>query len=285
MTWMYRSIKGEQVKQILYITASVMGLLLPLTVLAVPEDDQQAFQQYFMQQAPEVMLESYADGVVDHGNGEQDDDRPYQRTLQQGRNLFVQSFKNGRGYAYCFRSNGIGIVTDYPFFDVISGSIKTLEIAINDCRKDNGEPALAYDSVEMTRIVAYMVESSRHNITNIIMPNDEAAMATFEAGKQFFFARRGQNNMACAHCHVDHAYQRYSDMKIPPALGLTVRAPYYDPKQERFSTLQQRFNQCLAYTKAQPLPLQGDALRNLEFYLTFMNNGIPLNGPTVSSQK
>lgn len=249
---------------------------------ATPEDDQLQLQNYFLNKAPETPLYSYAS---DHHNLANDasltGSRPYIHLKQLGQKLLSASFDNGRSYAYCFRSNGISIGSDYPYFDVLSSQVKTLAMEINQCREENHETPYGYDSPEMEAMLSHMMDTSRKNITNVIMPNDKAAEQAFYEGKQFFFSRRGQLDMACAHCHIDHANRRYSSELIPPALGLPLRMPRYNSTSEGVTTLHERFNECLSYTKASPFPLQSEELRNLEFYLFYVNNNLPLNAPSI----
>jgi sulfur-oxidizing protein SoxA len=46
-------------------------------------------------------------------------------------------------------------------------------------------------------------------------------------------------------------------------------------------TLHRRFRECLSQIKAEPPPEQSDELRNLEYFLRFMGNGDPINGPST----
>jgi sulfur-oxidizing protein SoxA len=44
-------------------------------------------------------------------------------------------------------------------------------------------------------------------------------------------------------------------------------------------TLHRRFSGCNKQVRAKPFPAQGEEYRNLEYFMTYMNNGLPLNGP------
>ncbi len=253
-----------------------------LSASTEPRKHQQQLQDYFLDKAPAIPLSSYADDYLQRDNSVTASGLPaYSQQAQQGKKLLTTPFSNGHDYGYCFRSNGIGIGNDYPYFDVLSGQVKTLAMDINGCREENGEPAYEYDHAKMKSILLYMMDTSRRNITNVIMPNDPRAEAAFNQGKNFFFSRRGQLDMACAHCHIDYATKYYGQQKIPPALGLPLRMPRYDSASDTVTTLHEHVNQCLGYTKAKPLPLQSEALRNLEFYLFYVNNTLPLNAPSV----
>ena len=44
-------------------------------------------------------------------------------------------------------------------------------------------------------------------------------------------------------------------------------------------TLQQRFAGCVRDVRAKPFELQSREFRNLEYFLSYMSNGLELNGP------
>ncbi len=266
-----------------YFVVALLACLPALLSASIePKKHQQQLQDYFLDKSPALPLSSYADDYLQRDNTiTLSGLPPYSQQAQQGKKLLSTPFSNGHNYSYCFRNNGLGIGSDYPYFDVLSGQVKTLATAINDCREENDQPAYEYDHTDIKSIVLYMMETSRRNITNVIMPNDPRAEVAFNQGKTFFFSRRGQLDMACAHCHIDYANKSYGQQKIPPALGLPLRMPRYDSSNDTITTLHEQFNQCLGYTRAKPLPLQSEALRNLEFYLFYVNNTLPLNAPGV----
>ena len=263
----------------MFFYIAILLLLLPLAGNAAPEDDRLKLHNYFLEHAPAIPLQSYASDY--HPRQLLPSGAPlYADLVRKGKSLFNSNFNNGRQYAACFRSNGIGIATDYPYYDVIEGRIVTLSRALNDCRMENNELAYAYDDADIEAIITFIMSTSDRNIVNVIMPNDQAAEAAFNEGKRLFFARQGQLNMACAHCHIDYADKRYGREQIPPALGLPLRMPRYDSENEELVTLHERFNVCLNYTQAKPYPLEGEKLQALEFYLFYVNNSLPLNAPS-----
>ena len=89
---------------------------------------------------------------------------PYELNISKGEELFNTPFANGKSYADCFENGGIGIRQNYPYFDADRGEIITLELAINECRVENGEKALSYKRGPIADISAYMAYTSRGNI-------------------------------------------------------------------------------------------------------------------------
>jgi sulfur-oxidizing protein SoxA len=219
----------------------------PLTVLASPEDDLKAFRGYFLERFPNVPLEEFANGVyaIDAASREQweaiEEFPPYEIAIEEGEELFNTPFKNGKTYASCFENGGVGIRGNYPYFNKDTGKVHTLELEINQCRETNGEKPLKYKKGQMASISAFMAYTTRGKVIDIKIPHDQRAMEAYEKGKSFFYARRGQLNMACAHCHVDNAGNRIRADILSPALGQLSHFPVYRSKWGGLGTIDRRF--------------------------------------------
>ncbi len=272
--------------KLLVIAAAVSVLgTTPLVGQASPEDDLKAFQGYFLKRFPNVPLDEYANGVyaLDAASREQweaiEEFPPYEIAIEEGEELFNTPFKNGKTYASCFRNGGIGVKGDYPYYDIDKGRVETLESAINECRTKNGEKPLKYKKGKIASISAYMAYTTRGQKIDIKIPFDQRARDAYEHGKHFFYARRGQLNMACAHCHVDHAGKRIRADILSPALGHPSHFPVYRSKWGGMGTLHRRFGGCNKQVRARPFKAQSPQYRDMEYFLTYMSNGIPWNGP------
>tara|TARA_Y100001970_G_scaffold214274_1_gene262024 strand:- start:1655 stop:2485 length:831 start_codon:yes stop_codon:yes gene_type:complete len=257
-----------------------------LNVFASPEEDQERFRDYFEKRFPETEFSDYKNGVysIDLSSREQwesiEDFPPYEINIEQGEELFNTPFKNGNTYASCFENSGEGIRQNYPFFDVDRGEVVTLELAINECRKNNGEkPYSYYKGGPMADISAYMASTSAGNIFEVKIPNDDRAFDAYEEGKRLYFTKVGQLNFSCADCHV---YQTGSKLRadIPsPAIGHPTHFPVYRSSAGRLVTLHERFAGCLNRVRAKPFKAQGEEYRNLEYFISYMSNGLEINGP------
>lgn len=273
-------------KKLLLITAVVSTIgATPLVTQASPEDDLKAFRGFFLERFPNVPLEEFANGVyaIDPASREQweaiEEFPPYELAIEEGEELFNTPFKNGKTYASCFRNGGVGIKGDYPYFDADKGHVETLESAINECRTKNGEKPLGWEKGKLASISAYMAYTTRGQTIDIKIPHDQRAMDSYNAGKQHFYARRGQLNLACAHCHVDNSGNKIRADILSPALGHPSHFPVYRSKWGGLGTLHRRFAGCNKQVRAKPFKAQSDEYRNLEYFLTYMSNGIPWNGP------
>ena len=272
-------------KRLLLIAATIATTALPLISNASPEDDLKAFRGYFLERFPNVPLEEFANGVyaIDPASREQweaiEEFPPYEIAIEEGEELFNTPFKNGKTFASCFRNGGIGIKSDYPYFDTKSGKVKTVELEINECLEKNGEKPLGYSKGKIASISAYMSYTTRGQIIDVKVPHDQRALDAYEKGKQFYYARRGQLNMSCAHCHVDNAGNKIRADILSPALGHLSHFPVYRSKWGGLGTVHRRFGGCNKQVRAKAFKSQSDEYRNLEYFLTYMSNGIPWNGP------
>jgi sulfur-oxidizing protein SoxA len=156
----------------------------------------------------------------------------------------------------------------------------TLELAINNCRKINGEKPLSYyKGGPMADISAYMAYTSRGKKFDVKIPNSQEALDAYEAGKKLYFTKVGQLNFSCADCHV---YQTGTKLRadIPsPGIGHTTHFPAYRSGAGRLVTLHERFAGCLNRVRAKPFRAQNEEYRNLEYFISYMSNGLEINGP------
>jgi len=272
-------------KRLLLIAVTAIATAAPLMSSASPEDDLKAFRGYFMERFPNVPLEEFANGVyaIDAASREQweaiEEFPPYEIAIEEGEEIFNTPFKNGKTFASCFRNGGIGIKSDYPYFDTKSGKVKTLELEINECLEKNGEKPLGYKKGKLASLSAYMAYTTRGQMIDIKIPHDQRALDAYNKGKVFYYARRGQLNMACAHCHVDNAGNKIRADLLSPALGHVSHFPVYRSKWGGLGTLHRRFGGCNKQVRAKPFKAQSEEYRDLEYFLSYMSNGVPWNGP------
>jgi L-cysteine S-thiosulfotransferase len=264
------------------------GLMLAFASFANPIHDQQDARQYFNKLFPQLTLADYAEGVYAIDPVARDSWQaiqefpPYEPAIEEGEQLFKQAFKNGHHYADCFPNQGIGITQLYPLWDAAKAEVQTLEKAINDCRLKNNEAPLPYQKGDIAKILGYMALTSRGKIiATTIEANDPLALAAYEQGKAYYYKRQGQLNFSCASCHTQNAGKQLRSEILSPMLGHTSHWPAYRLAWGELGTLHRRFIDCLELLRIPLLPAQSTEFRNLEYYLSFMSNGIPLNGPSM----
>ncbi len=273
-------------KLALTITAVALVAGLPLTVQASPAQDLKSFREHFIKRFPGVPLEEYKNGVyainADARSSWESIEEfpPYEDELMHGEELFNTPFANGKTYASCFPKGGKGIRQNYPYFDSKTGQIKTLEQEINECRTKNGEKALGWKKGDIAAISAYMASTSNGKKLNVKIPNDPRALAAYERGKLHFYAKRGQLNLSCANCHYDNAGRMVRADTLSPALGHPTHFPVYRLKWSGLGTIHRRYGGCNKQVRAKPFKAQSDEYKALEYFHTYMSNGISVNAPS-----
>lgn len=255
-------------------------------VFASHSEDLQLYRHYFLRRFPGINLEEFANGAYAIDRKSRDnwlaiEDFPsYSPLIDEGGIMWHTPFANGLDYADCFNGNPAQ-KKHHPHWDKDKGQVITLPLAIDDCRKANGEPPLPYGRGPITRLLAYMAYESRGQITDVEIPEDQpGALAAYAKGKAFYFRRRGQLNFACANCHMESAGQHLRTETISPSIGQTTHWPAYRSQWGESGTLHRRFAICNELIRAKPFDLQSEQYRNLEYFLTHMSNGIPYNGPS-----
>lgn len=250
-----------------------------------PAADAKAFQNFFFQKFPKLKPEEFVNGPYSMNADlkrqwqEKEEFPPYEFALDAGKEMFATPFKNGKTYADCFENGGIGIRQNYPYFDLREGKVITLELAINRCREANGEAPYSYVKDEMASLTAYMAYTSRGKPFDIKIPDDPRALAAFENGKRYFYTRRGQMNFSCASCHVQSPGERIRAEILAPALGIMNAMPIYRSEWSGMGTTSRRFVTCNSQTRAVPLEPQSDEYRDVEYFLSYVSNGLPISGP------
>ncbi len=260
-------------------------LALPLGAGASPEQDLAEFRAHYAKRFPNTPFDDFINGVysIDPASREQweeiEEFPPYELSISRGEEMFDTPFANGKRYADCFPNGGIGIRQNYPYFDTDRGEVITLELAINECRTANGEKPLKWKRGPIADISAYMAYTSRGNIIDIKIPDDPRALAAYERGKKHFYQKRGQLNMACADCHKFYAGYKVRADLLSPGLGHLSHFPVYRSKWGGMGTTHRRYGGCNAQVRAKPYAAQSDEYRALEYFHTYMSNGLAVNGP------
>ena len=263
-------------------------LCIPVIAQANPEEDRLAYQNYFLKRFPSVQFDEFINGIyaIDQGVREQwesiEELPPYEIAVDEGETLINQPLNSGKTLASCFKKDGVGAAASYPYFDVEKGQVVTLALAVNNCLIDNGEQPLPYKQGPMASILAYLASLSRGLPISVQDPSKHpAALEAYHKGKHFYYARRGKMNLSCAHCHVDYAGRSLRGNILGPGLGQISHFPVYRSKWGNVGTLHRRIGGCLNQMMAKPFEAQSEEYRNLEYFMTYMSNGLTWNGPGV----
>jgi L-cysteine S-thiosulfotransferase len=275
-------------RKIFIALAIIVGTAQPLladNVKVDPKADFKAFREYFLNKFPNLKPNDFVNGPysMDVGLRKQwisiEQFPPYEFAVDKGKEMMSKPFKNGKTLADCFSNKGVGIRQNYPYFDKKTGEVVTLELAVNQCLKKNGEKTLNYKKDDMAAVTAYMAFTSRGKNMDIKIPDDPRALAAYNKGEEYFYTRRGQFNFSCASCHVQLAGKHLRTEVLAPALGILNAMPIYRSNWGGMGTISRRFTSCNTQVRADALKPQDELYRDVEYYLSYMGNGLPIVGP------
>lgn len=171
-----------------------------------------------------------------------------------------------------------GVGASYPKYHEASGKPINLEQRINLCRKDNmqAEP-WKLESEPLVAMTTFVRHQSRGMPVNVQVDGPMAPF--FEKGKQLYYERRGQLNMACASCHEASTgkYLRADHL----SQGQTNGFPTYRLKWQGVGSLHRRFVGCMEDVRAEPYKAGSDEFVDLELYTAWRGAGLPVETPSV----
>jgi sulfur-oxidizing protein SoxA len=171
---------------------------------------------------------------------------------------------------------GVGAI--YPKYDERVGKVVTLEQRIDMCRLDRMQAeAFPWESEQLLGLTAFVKLQSRGMPVNVAA--DGSARPFWEKGKEFYYQRRGQLDVSCANCHEENAGKHLRTELLSE--GHSNGFPLYRLKWQGFGSLQKRIAGCNEEIRAQPYPLGSDEYTNLELYLAWRGNGLPVETPAV----
>ena len=170
------------------------------------------------------------------------------------------------------------VAARYPAFDPALRRPVNLEQRINACRVGRQKaPALAYESRDLLALTAYVTRQSRGLPINITI--DARTRPFLEAGREAFFRRQGQLNLACAQCHDDHWSGKLAGSPITQAHPTGY--PLYRLEWQGLGSLERRLRGCLTGVRAESYPYGAPELVDLELYLRWRANGMKIETPAV----
>ena len=171
-----------------------------------------------------------------------------------------------------------GVAVRYPRVTGASSQLVNLEGRINRCRKDQqGAEPLRYESEELLALTAYVAHQSRGLPLQVSV--DDAARPYFERGRETYYRRQGQMNLACTHCHEQNAGRKLLADTISEGHGNAY--PIYRLEWQSAGSLHRRLRACYFGVRAEQ-PAAGSAeLVELELYLARRATGLAVETPGV----
>ena len=186
----------------------------------------------------------------------------------------------GKSCADChgepYSMKGLRVVM--PKWNEAAGKLYTMEDYINESRvKHMGADPWKYSGSKMTAMVALISLQSRGMVVDVKTDGPVADM--WEKGKEIYYTRVGQLDMACSNCHEDN----YGVMIRADHLsqGQINGFPAYRLKNAKLNSVHGRFKGCMKNIRAVPYKVGGDEFRALELYVSSRGNGLMVEGASV----
>ncbi len=248
---------------------------------AAPEDDRREYIQYFQKRFPAAPLDDYVLGsfMLNVAGRRHYEDimafPPFEPDIDRGRVLWETPFRNGRTYADCLPDGGRMLAGTYPRYDAAQRRVVTFEMLLNRCRTENGEAEYRYDDRATMGVLTAYARTLSDGMRMDIRIESPEAVAHYEAGKAFFERRIGQMNFSCSNCHVQNAGRVMRMEVVSPALGQAAHFPVFRGGDALY-TLHARYTRCMEQVRAEPLPMGGETFNDLEYFHSYMSNGLPL---------
>jgi sulfur-oxidizing protein SoxA len=171
-----------------------------------------------------------------------------------------------------------GVAARYPKIDTESGRLLDLEGRINLCRaRRMGAAPFRYESEELLALTAYIARQSKGMPVGVSI--DGAARSHFDTGEASYRLRRGQMNLSCAHCHEANWGKRLLSETI--SQGQPNAYPAYRMEWQAMGSLERRLRACLSGIRAEMLPYGSPEYLDLELYLAWRAQGLPVETPGV----
>lgn len=201
---------------------------------------------------------------------------PYEDNIDAGEELY----NSVKGLKECFPDPAIA--GEYPKFDDKKKRVVTLEAAINDCLKANGQKPWNMKKGKMTDLEAYFAAKSKEagKKIHITIPSKEAA-AAYERGKKIYYSQRGYLKLSCANCHVQGAGKRVRREYLSPLLGHVTHFPVYRLKWQGLGTMERRIGGCEKNQGEHPHKASSQWVAEMMYFMAYMSNGLPVDGPDI----
>lgn len=171
-----------------------------------------------------------------------------------------------------------GLRANMPRWNETAGKPWAMEQWINDSIKTHqGAEGWKWESAEMLAMTAYIGMQSRGMPMGV--QTDGPMAEWISKGKDLYYTRVGQLDMACSQCHEDN----YGNMIRADHLsqGNTNGFPTYRFKWQGLGSLHRRFSGCMKNIRAEPYQRGSDEFVALEAYLAFRGAGLGIETPAV----
>jgi len=202
--------------------------------------------------------------------------------VEKGKELFSSPIGiNNIACSSCHseRKNSIvGAVSKFPRLDKQNMSLINLEQQINICLTDyvRTQP-YNMESEGLLALSSYIAFLSRGVIVHIKIDKNNDKF--FKKGKDLYFKRVGQMNLACNQCHDQLAGKKLRAEII--SQGHINGFPSYLMRWGTVASVHRRFQFCNEQARAEPLEIGHPDYNALQLYITWRGNGLFYESPSI----
>ena len=166
----------------------------------------------------------------------------------------------------------------FPKWDADSKKPINLEQQINKCRTEQMKAeSWKWESDSLLSMTSYVRNQSRGEPVKVQTDGEMAPF--FEKGKELYYTRFGQLDMACANCHEDNYGTNIRSDHL--SQGQVNGFPTYRLKWQKIGSTHRRFKGCMKNIRAKPFPVGSDEFVNLELYTAYRGQGLSVEAPAV----
>jgi L-cysteine S-thiosulfotransferase len=209
-----------------------------------------------------------------------DFDNPGMLWVTRGEKLWTEpAGRANRSCSGCHSTESMkGVSARYPKVDGASGALLNIEGRINVCRErhQQAEP-FAAESDDLLGLSAWLGYQSRGMPMAVTI--DDAARPYFNRGRDLYYRRIGQMNLACANCHEQNWGRTLLNERISQGHGNGF--PAYRLEWQRVGSLERRLRACLFGIRAEMLPYGAPEYRELALFLGARASGLRIETPAV----
>lgn len=172
-----------------------------------------------------------------------------------------------------------GVGAHFPKWDAKAQRPVDIELQINNCRVNQmGAEPYKFDAEDQKALTTYVKYQSLG--TPVQLDLSQGQMQNWwEKGKQLYYRRTGQLNLACASCH--EGYTGHHIRADHLSQGQVNGFPTYRFNTGGMVSIQNRFRGCIRDTRAEIPKAFSDELMALEVYVTWRGTGLSVETPAV----
>ena len=171
-----------------------------------------------------------------------------------------------------------GVRAVYPKWDEERGEVQTIEMQVNECLTERmGAEPWDWNGGDMKDMTALIASVSRGLPMNVAI--DGPVQSTWEQGREMYYTRYGQLELACANCHENNAGNMIRADHL--SQGQTNGFPVYRLKDADLVSVHNRFRGCIRDTRAETFAIGSPEFVALELYVASRGNGLSVEGPSV----